>query len=31
MLFKDKWMGASFRVDMGHTVCSNTMSHAESI
>lgn len=31
MLFKDKWEGASFRVDMGHTVCSNTMQHAESI
>lgn len=31
MLFKDKWADATFYVDMGHTVCSNTMQHAESI
>lgn len=31
MLFKDKWAGASFCVDMGHTVRSNTMPHAKSI
>lgn len=31
MLFKDKWVGASFRVDLGHTVCSKTTPHAESI
>lgn len=31
MLFKDKWAVASFRVDLGHTVCSKTTPHAESI
>lgn len=31
MLSKDERAGASFRVDLGHTVCSNTMPHVESI
>ena len=31
MLYKDKWAGASFCVDMGHTEYSKTMPHAKSI
>ncbi len=31
MLFKDTWADATFYVETGHTVCSNTMPHAKSI
>lgn len=31
MLFREKWVGASFCLETGHTVCSNTMPHAEII